>query len=234
MTKHYAEFVTVGSEEHIVRIHSSALEPISSGWKLIDDDAEKRGPPTDNLVSVGGIGRDDYKYKIMGSAPVWTRTARTASEIQAAYEWMNDHRISLTTNVKKRIKDLGEDYFQTLTMKENRGTSLSDDEKDDINAFIAASDSKKDVNFHDVAATFNYSRFNTKLAVAGTNIKLKRMPSGWAVDDTVRIIDYQEANPKDFTVTITAINVGGKHFDCADPGHTSEFDRLTSFAYKVG
>lgn len=232
MAKHYAEFITVGSEEHIIAFYSSALIPIDPAWKLIADNQE-RNPPSDVTIETGAIGKKYYKYKITGSSPVWTKTARLETDIKETYTWMNDHRLWLTKKINNEVRALAEDHFQTLTVKENRGETLDSTDVNAINDFITDSDVKKDTEFHDITEINDYSRLSMNLDPGEVYIKVKRFPADWAVNDIIRIVDYGK-NPQDITVTITVIDAGINRLDFVDPVISVKFKKLTSFAYRVG
>ena len=129
---------------------------------------------------------------------------------------------------------MGEAYVFRLIAKENRTPPLSSKEIETINDFLTDADNKADTQFHDVAATNGYSRFASKLTTGtgSRTIDLKRFPTDWAASDTIRIVDYGK-NPKDVTVTLTAVDSGQKEITFADPGHGSTFKRKTTFAYKI-
>ena len=176
-------------------------------------------------------GINSYKYKFVES----TVTERTDNEIKSAYPWMNSHRVKLDQKVHSSISNLGESGINRLIAKENRGTTLDADQIEDINDFLTDADDKADTDFHDVAATNGYTRFGKKLATGSGSrtLELKRFPRGWVANDQIRLVDYGK-DPKDFTVTLTAVDSGAKTITFADPGHATKYRRKSSFAYKVG
>ena len=238
MAKHHAITKTVsspsGDEEIITDILSDALVPIPSGAKVIKINAPRAPDNVALKYDEGGVGLRVEKFKVTGTAPVYTKTTRTSSDIRSSLEWKEAHLDNLIKDTKKKIEDLGEDKIKSLSLRKSEGETLTSDQQDDIDDFINDMNTIKDTDFHDAAASEGYSRFKTNLTIGtgSRTVTLKKFPTGWVANDKITIVDRGK-DAKEFEVTLTAVNATNKTITFEDPGHATDFKRLTSFAFKA-
>ncbi len=236
MAKHHAITKIIahvaGNEEVIVGIVSDAFVKKPTGSKLIAT-VRKRAPDISDLMfDEGAINFLVPKYKVTGASEPYTKQVRISADIRKTLEWKKAHLAKLILDTAKKINDLGEIKVKSLSLRKSEGETLSSNEQTDIDDFLTERNTIKNADFHDTAETENYSRYKSKLAVAGTHVTLKRFPTGWAVDDVITILD-RGTDVKEYQVTLTAVNSGNKTIDFLDPGHATNFKRLTSFAFKA-
>jgi len=234
MAKHHAVIQTIGSEEVIIDIKSSALGPIPAGTKLINDGGKRSPDLSDLHYDEGDVGFKVPKYKVTGAGPVYVKTARDTSDIRGRLDWKKAHLAKLGKSTSKKIADLGENKVNSLSLRKSEGETLDSDQQEDIDDFITDMIDIKDVDFHDAAAAEGYARFKSKLITGSGSrtVTLKRFPSGWVATDVITIID-QGKNVKEYQVTLTAVDSGAKTITFEDPSHTTTFKRNTSFAFKA-